>query len=120
MLQRISESEMEVMRVIWEADAPVTSAQIQARLDREHSWKATTLLTFLSRLCDKGILQVERQGKSNAWSALISREEYQRMETMAFLEEVHHGSLKSFVAALSGSGIRPEELQELREWFQNQ
>lgn len=120
MLQRISESEMEVMQVIWEAAAPVTSAQIQAALGEKRQWKATTLLTFLARLCEKGILQAERQGKANAWSALISREEYRRMETMAFLKEVHHGSLKSFVAALNASELRPEELQELREWFQSQ
>lgn len=118
MLQRISDSEMEVMQVIWEADGPVTSAEIQKALSGGKGWKATTLLTFLSRLCEKGLLQVQRQGKTNVWTPLVSYAEYRREETRAFVEDVHHGSLQSLIAALDREALSPEDVRALREWFE--
>ena len=116
--QKISESEMEVMRVIWASGGPVTSAQLQSALGAEKAWKATTLLTFLARLCEKGLLTAKRDGKSNVYCPLVTEKEYKRAETRTFLNEVHQGSLKSFIAALADEELSREELAELKEWFE--
>lgn len=116
--QKMSDSEMEVMRIIWASGGPVTSAQIQSVLGTKKGWKATTLLTFLSRLCEKGLLKIQKDGKSNIYCPRISETEYKRAETRAFLNNVHQGSLKSFVAALADEDLTREELDELKEWFE--
>ena len=58
--QSLSESEMEIMRVIWDAGSPVTAAEL-LELFAHKGWKIQTVSTFLSRLVEKGVLSVERR-----------------------------------------------------------
>ena len=110
--QKMSESEMEVMRAIWAFEGPVTSAQVQESLSGR-GWKPTTVLTFLSRLT--------KQGKSNRYIPLFSEEEYKKWETQTFLKEVHGGSLQSFFAALSGGEkLSGSDIEELKQWLLKQ
>ena len=121
MLQKMSEAEMEIMELIWRLPVPCTSAEIQKELPAEKNWKPTTLLTFLSRLTEKGLLTVEKLGKQNFYSPLVTREEYLAAETRSFLDERHGGSLKSFIAALnSGERLSEGEIDELRRWLESQ
>lgn len=118
--QKMSESEMEVMRVIWAFEGPVTSAQVQESLSGR-GWKPTTVLTFLSRLTEKGFLRTEKQGKSNRYIPLLSEAEYKKWETQTFLKEVHGGSLQSFFAALSGGEkLSGSDIEELKQWLLKQ
>ena len=55
--QSLSESEMEIMRVIWDAGSPVTAAELLERFAHK-GWKIQTVSTFLSRLVEKGVLSV--------------------------------------------------------------
>lgn len=121
MLQRMSDAEMEIMELIWKMTTPCTSAEIQKELPAGKNWKPTTLLTFLSRLTEKGLLTVEKLGKQNFYSPLVTREEYLAAETRSFLNELHGGSLRSFIAALSSGEKLPEsEIDELRRWLESQ
>ena len=53
-IQRIPDSELEIMMIIWDASEKVTSDYIMERLDRD--WVKSTVLNFLSRLCDRGFV----------------------------------------------------------------
>ena len=111
---------MEVMRAVWAFEGPVTSAQVQESLG-ERGWKTTTVLTFLSRLAEKGLLRTEKRGKSNRYTPLLSEQEYKEWETRSFLEEVHGGSLRSFFAALSGGDeLTGSDIEELKQWLLKQ
>ncbi len=114
---KISDSEMEIMKIIWSHDGAVTSAQISSELETE--WKLTTILTFLKRLTDKGIISSEKAGKSNCYRALMTEKEYKSQQTEEFLEEFHSGSVKNFLAALFGDK-KPskKEIEEIKEWFE--
>jgi predicted transcriptional regulator len=114
---KISDSEMEIMKVIWSHDEAVTSAQIAEDLDTE--WKPTTILTFLKRLTDKGIISTEKSGKSNCYKAVITENEYKSRQTEKFLKEFHSGSVKNFLTALFGEK-KPtkQEIEEIKEWFE--
>lgn len=115
---RISDSEMEVMRIIWDASGEVTTSYILERLETQR--KTTTVLTFLKRLTDKGIISTRKEGKANFYAPLISEEDYKKMQTEEFLQEMHSGSLSSFFAALYGDGHPDkEDMDEIREWFEN-
>ena len=117
----MSEAEMQVMEVIWNADGNMTSAQIIELLEPTTSWKPSTVWTFLGRLVDKGFLRAEKTGKRSFYSPVMSREEYRQAQTKDFLQTVHGGSVKSFFAALSGgSEINAEELEELKNWLMNE
>lgn len=115
---KISDSEMELMELIWNSDSPVTSAGIEQSLDTE--WKGTTIRTFLKRLTAKGVLEVRQEGKVNYYTPLISREEYKRMCTEEFIKDMHSGSLKNLIAALySDEKPAQSEIDEIKEWFES-
>ena len=60
-IKRLPDAELEVMQAVWSLEPPVTAAAVQQRVS--HAWKATSGLTFLSRLCDQGFLRVgEKSG----------------------------------------------------------
>ena len=121
MLQRMSDAEMEIMELVWNMATPCTSADIQKELPTDKNWKPTTLLTFLSRLTEKGLLTAEKRGKQNFYSPLVTREEYLAVETRSFLTELHGGSLRSFIAALnSGEKLSEDDLNDLRQWLESQ
>jgi len=121
MLQKMSEAEMEIMELVWKMTVPCTSADIQRELPTDKNWKPTTLLTFLSRLVEKGLLSAEKQGKQNLYRPLVTREDYLAAETRSFLDELHGGSLRSFIAALSnGEKLSEDEIGELRRWLESQ
>ena len=54
-LTRISDSEWQVMRVIWDT-ANITAKELCAKLPSSYDWSQKTVNTFLSRLESKGIL----------------------------------------------------------------
>ena len=114
---KISESEMEIMKIIWDKGEPVTTAYILDSL--KTAWKHTTVLTFLKRLTDKGVLRCEKIGKTNCYSPLMSESEYKNAQTREFMSELHSGSLKNFLTALYGEK-RPtkNEIDEIKEWFE--
>ncbi len=116
---KISDSEMKIMNLIWQAGGPVTTAWITQRLGDGIEWKATTILTFLARLEEKGCLTVEKKGRQNFYQAAISRECYQREETRSFVEQIHGGSYRSLFAALCTPGeLEAAEVEELHRWFE--
>lgn len=115
---KISDSERKIMSLIWEKGGPVTSAWITQELGNTE-WKATTILTFLSRLEEKGFLTVTRSGRQNLYEAAVSRADYQREETRSFVRQIHGGSYHSLFAALCTPGeLAADEAEELRRWFE--
>jgi len=51
-IRRRPDSELEIMKVIWDAKEPVTSAYIRAKLKGKKDGKITSILTFLARLTE--------------------------------------------------------------------
>ncbi len=114
---RISDSEMEIMEIVWASDEELCCADIMERMHTTR--KQTTIQTFLKRLCDKGALNVRKEGKNNYFSARISEDEYKKALTEEFLNDTHHGSLKSLFASLAGyKQPDKEELEEIKKWFE--
>lgn len=119
-LGRLSETELEVMEVIWKLPAPVTVAQL---LDvfKSKGWKTPTVSTILKRLIDKGFLTKSLSGKVNLYYPALTWREYKRHETRKVLRRLYDGSVKNLVASLVDSAdLSREEIKELREWFARQ
>lgn len=114
-MQKISEAEMEIMKIVWNYENPLTSKQIMSFIPN-NTWKTTTVLTLLSRLIEKGFLKTERKGRNYLYSYVISNKEYKKMCSKKFINEFYKGSFKNFFAALyDDNEISEEDLKELRE-----
>ncbi|MBS4192886.1 BlaI/MecI/CopY family transcriptional regulator [Bacillus sp. FJAT-49705] len=118
--QKLSETEMELMQAIWEMDRPVKSSELLNlfALKKGKDWKGQTIATFLSRLVDKGLLLVNREGRSNIYIPCLSPEEYKRLEAQSLLDVMYQGSIKNFLSALyDGKKVSEKEINELKQWF---
>lgn len=118
-VQKLSDTEMELMEVIWECTPPVTSTELLALFaERGREWKAQTISTFLSRLVDKGALTATRDGRTNKYTPRISPEDYKLMETQHVLDGLYQGSVKNLISALyDGDKLSDEDIAELKQWF---
>ena len=48
--KRLGEAELEIMQILWSAQAPLTARQILQQLGDHRTWALSTLMTALSRL----------------------------------------------------------------------
>jgi len=117
-IAKITEAEMEIMKIIWEEKKEITTATILEKLPKENSWKTTTVMTLVARLIEKGILNVNKIGKLNNYSAKVTEEEYKAVQTDVFLEDMHNGSIRNFMATLYNSRkISKKDIADLKNWI---
>lgn len=114
-IRRLPDTELEVMQALWASDTPVPRAQLEERLAQTHPMATTTLLTLLSRLSEKGLVRVDKEGRKSLYAPLVTREDYLAAQSRSFIQKLCGGSLSTFASALCDSGLSKEELEELRE-----
>lgn len=115
---KISETEMEIMRIIWDKDGKVTTGEIAELLPDK---KLTTISTLAGRLINKGCLRSEKIGRSHVheYEAIISEKEYQAMQTKEFVKFIHRGSAKSLISALfRDEDFTKEDIEELKKFIE--
>ena len=117
-MKRLPDSELEIMMIIWDLDKPVTRTEIEAQLNQDRKLSPTTILSFLSRLQEKGFLEVQKSGKNNVYIALIDKQSYMQMESKSILKRLYQNSAKNFLAALyDGNSLSEEEIKELEDYI---
>lgn len=115
----IGEAELEIMKVIWEANEPINSIVISQEVEK-WNWKRTTIATFLTRLTEKGALAAEKRGKLYYYTPLITAKEYRRMQTKKMLKNLYNGSVKDFAETLfEDERLSEQEVRELRDILDN-
>ncbi|WP_025852501.1 BlaI/MecI/CopY family transcriptional regulator [Paenibacillus ehimensis] len=119
-LGKMSETEMEVMEVIWELSTPVTVNQL-LEIFESKGWKTSTLSTLLKRLIEKGFLTKSMSGKVNYYNPALTFREYKKYETQSFLGRLYNGKVKNFIAALVDEDeFTQDDITELKEWFKRE
>ena len=114
---KISHAELEVMEILWQADAPVPFSHIRAGLQETMHWEKSTVQTLLRRLADKGIISVQRR-EVLYYSPNFARSDYTREAEQGLLDRLYGGSAKHLVASLCRRGALTEaDLEELRTFF---
>lgn len=117
-MRRLPDSELEMMMIIWDVGRPVTRAEIEMQLPKERQLSATTILSFLSRLQEKGFVDVYREGKTNVYKAVVPKEEYLQEESRSIWKRLYQNSVGNFMTALgSGEELSEEDLDELQEFL---
>ena len=109
---KISESEWQLMELLWQGE--LTQPQLMEQLDKK--WNKNTVHTFLSRLCTKGYAGVDKEHSPHIYRAMVSREECEKQERESFLQRVYRGSVGNMVAAFVKDGqLSDVEVEELRK-----
>lgn len=115
--EKISDSELDVMKVLWEAEDALPVTVIREKLQERKGWEATTVKTLVSRLLGKGVIAQEKR-KVFFYSPLVTEAEYNEWATSNLIHRLYKGSPKDLIAALVQSdGLTEEDLAELREMF---
>lgn len=115
--EKISDSELEVMRVLWEADAPLPISDIRIALMQRKGWEAATVKTLVQRLCNKQALAQEKRNVYY-YRPLISQEDYNNWATNDLIDKLYRGSARNLVAALVHSdSLSQDDIQELKSFF---
>ena len=115
--ERISGSELEVMRVLWEAEVALPLTDIRTTLQSRFDWSDPTVKTLIRRLCDKEVVAQE-QRKVFYYSPRISEEQYNSWAARDVVDRLFKGSARDLVAALVKSdGLSEEDIDELRGMF---
>lgn len=120
MLQQVSDFELELMKIIWENNGTALYAEITDALDKKGlSTTKNTIISLLSRLTGKGYLATNKIGRRNKYTALVSAEEYQAMQTTAFIDKIYEGNVSGLVSTLIQKNlIKPEEYEELKKYWE--
>ncbi len=119
-IPRISETEWELMKVIW-SKAPCSAGEIIAALQQaDRSWHPRTAKAFLNRLVKKKVLGFSKEGRAYLYRPLVRREDCVDAASESFLERFFGGSLKPMVAHLvQRDKVSAEEIRELRRLLKN-
>ena len=88
---KISAAEWEVLDVVWER-APVSAPSVHEALCDKTAWHQKTVNTFLTRLVEKGVLAIRREGRMNVYAPKLSRDQCVRRESQSFLRRVFRGA----------------------------
>lgn len=114
-LPKISDSEWEIMKIIWSKEE-VTSNEIIQSLKGKQEWKSTTIKSLISRLLSKGVIGFRKNGKEYFYYPLISEEESIKEESQSFLKRVFNGSINDMILNLVKSEeLTNEDINELRD-----
>jgi BlaI family penicillinase repressor len=110
---RVSPAEWDVLNVLWEK-SPATAAEVCQSLAGKREWHPKTVGTFLTRLVQKGVLKVQRDGRLNLYSPLKTREKCVRAESASFLKRVFSGSFGPMLLQfVEQADLSPQEIRDL-------
>lgn len=112
--EKITDAELEVMQVLWNAKEPMTLAQIKAALS---SRNGDTTKTLLRRLCQKEAVAQEKQ-EVYYYRPLVGQEELSCYRVRKLIDKLYAGSAKAMTAALvRHEQLQLQDLEELQEMF---
>lgn len=109
---KLGKIESKFADIIWQNE-PLHSRTLAQLAEKELDWKKSTTYTMLKRLCERGIFQ----NQNGTVTSLVSKSEFQSLQTEKILDETFEGSLPAFVAAFSSrrklSEADIDELQKI-------
>lgn len=115
-MEKLSNSELNIMMKIWEVDGPLYFDEI-VELLKEYNWVESTIRNFLARIIDKGYIETKKDGRKNVYTPLVSQD-YINKESKSIIEKLYNNSLKKFVVQLYASdSVAYDDLLELKEYL---
>lgn len=105
MEERIYDSELKILELIWERE-PVSAKELSLLAAARLSWNKNTTYTVLKKIEVKGYIR--RSDPGFICTSLVSREDIRRTEARGLVQKLFDGSRKALFSTL----IQDEELSE--------
>lgn len=121
--KRLPDAELEIMKVIWHNECPISTSEVKRIIDDEgiNDWTQQTIQTLLNRLIAKEFISKGKRGKEYIYTPLISEDAYISYESKIFLEKFHGNSVTSLMRALfDRKKISDEDILKLEEIFKEE
>lgn len=114
-LPKISEAELEIMKVLW-SNSPQTANEIIEELEDEMDWKPKTIRTLINRLVQKeAVAYHQDKGRMYAYYPLVSQDNYLQVETKSLLKRFCGAAFKPLlVNFLKEEKLSSEDINELK------
>ena len=121
-IHNISDSELELMKIIWQMGGKALLAEIMEQLSQQgNSWQNNTVITLLSRLMEKKLLKTNKIGRKNEYRAIVSEEEYQTSQTQTLVDKLYEGKAKGLLLTLlQNNMLSDEDREELKHFWERE
>jgi BlaI family penicillinase repressor len=115
--ERIADSELEVMRVLWDAKTALPLGEIREAICQKTGWEGSTAKTLLYRLKHKGVVAQEKRDVYY-YTPLVTEDEYNEYMTQALIDKLYKSSAKNLIASLvSSRKLSEDDITELQDMF---
>ncbi len=121
MIPQVSDSELELMKIVWANGGTALYAHIMDELSKAgRTWQKNTIITLLSRLVEKGLLKTNKIGRRNEYTAIVSEADYQAAQAQTLLDKLYEGEAKGLVATLiQREMLTAADYDELKRFWMN-
>lgn len=121
MIPQVSDSELELMKIVWANGGTALYAHIMDELTNAgRTWQKNTIITLLSRLVEKGLLKTNKIGRRNEYTAIVSETDYQAAQAQTLLDKLYEGEAKGLVATLiQREMLTAADYDELKRFWKN-
>ncbi len=122
MIPQVSDSELELLKIIWANGGTALYAYIMEELVKTgRIWQKNTIITLLSRLVEKGLLRIKKIGRRNEYTAIVSEEDYQASQTQTLLNKLYEGNAKGLVSTLiQRELLSAKDYAELKKFWEGE
>ena len=118
--KRLPDAELEIMKVIWHNECPISTSEVKRIIDEESNAARTqqTVQTLINRLIAKEYIAKGKRGKEYIYTPLVAEKDYVEFESERFLRKMHGNSVTNLMRSLFDSKkISDEDISELEKMF---
>jgi BlaI family penicillinase repressor len=102
------------MRLLWER-SPRTTQEIVAALAEQKQWRPRTIRTFLDRLVQKGVVELDTEENRYCYRPLVSRKDCMEQAGRSFLKRFVGGEPAALLIHLAKeTPFTRQEINELK------
>lgn len=112
---RLSDSQFEILRIVWQRDE-ITVSEVWQAVAANRPVARNTVLTVMDRLVKRGWLAKRTIGNTDLYRAAVSEQATLGDMLKRFVDSVFGGSADSLVVALlEGQDLSPAEARRIRQ-----
>ena len=112
-LPQITESEYEIMKIVWKY-YPISTNEITQKLTQTTSWSPKTIQTLIKRLVTKGALTYVKQSRVFVYTPLVKENEYISQKSSSFLNRYYNGNITTMLSAfIENDSLSETEINDL-------
>lgn len=115
-LEKLTESEEIIMKSVWDfKKEPMLSDVVERSVGfYGKDWKPQTVSTFLSKLCRKNYLNLQRNGKIYTYKVMVKEADYRRKLYRQHISFWHGNDPVKFIQEMIDNGdVDKEKLKEI-------